>query len=131
MTPAEPTLYDQIGGEPTFRRLVEAFYQRVENDANLRPMFPEDMTDGKRWQYLFLMQLWGGPSLYSDERGHPRLRMRHAPFPITPAASAAWVRCMLEAMEEVDIQEPMRQTMRDYFEKGAAFMVNRSSGGDE
>lgn len=125
MTSEDSTVYDMIGGEDTFRRLVEAFYQRVEAHAELRALFPADLTDGKEWQFLFLMQYWGGPTRYDDQRGHPRLRMRHMPFAITPILRDAWLRCMLEAIDETGIQEPARKIMRDYFEQGATFMINR------
>jgi hemoglobin len=122
---SEDTLYDRVGGEATFRRLVDAFYARVEQDNVLRPLFPEDLTPGKEWQFLFLMQYWGGPTRYMQERGHPRLRMRHFPFAITPQARDAWVRCMFEAIDAVGISEPARTEMRDYFDRGATFMINR------
>jgi hemoglobin len=122
---SDQTVYEMIGGEDTFRRLVDEFYARVEQDTVLRPLFPDDLTPGKEWQFLFLMQYWGGPTRYMEERGHPRLRMRHFPFAITQQARDAWVRCMLEAIDEVGIPEPARTEMRDYFERGATFMVNR------
>lgn len=130
----QKTVFDMVGGEPTFQKLVDIFYARVEADEELRPMFPDDLEPGKRWQYLFLMQFWGGPAQYAQERGHPRLRMRHAPFPIDSSARDAWVGHMLAAIDEVGIQEPARSQMRDYFERGATFMINQSdvdvSGGD-
>jgi hemoglobin len=122
---SEDTMYDRVGGEATFRRLVDAFYARVEQDTVLRPLFPDDLTPGKEWQFLFLMQYWGGPTRYMEERGHPRLRMRHFPFAITLQARDAWVRCMFEAIDEVGISEPARTEMRDYFDRGATFMINR------
>ncbi len=118
------SVYDFVGGDATFWALVEAFYRRVEADPELRPMFPADLEAGKRWQALFLIQYWGGPSYYHDERGHPRLRMRHMPYPITPQARAAWLRHMLDAIDEVGIAEPARGMMREYFTNGSAFMIN-------
>ena len=126
---SEKSLYDLIGGENTFRRLVDVFYDKVAQDPVLRPLFPADLEEGKQWQFLFLMQFWGGPTRYAQERGHPRLRMRHMPFRINAAAGTAWLRCMLEAIDEVGIVEPARAEMREYFERAAAFMVN--SHGDE
>jgi hemoglobin len=120
----EPTLYERVGGEPTFQRLVEAFYRRVEADEVLRPLFPTDMTAGKRWQMLFLMQYFGGPVQYVIERGHPRLRMRHSPFPIDQEKRDHWLRHMLAAVDEAGIQEPMRTTMYDYFEFASTAMIN-------
>ena len=118
------TVYEVVGGEPTFRRLVDAFYARVEADPVLRPMFPADMEEGKRAQYLFLMQFFGGPTDYAAERGHPRLRMRHAPFPIGREAREHWLAHMLAAVDEVGIEEPARTTMRDYFERASLHMIN-------
>lgn len=121
----ELSLYEQVGGAQTFQRLVDAFYARVEQDALLRPMFPSDLEPGKQHQFLFLSQYWGGPATYSSERGHPRLRMRHAPYPITPEMSARWLEHMLAAIDEAGIAEPARSTMRDYFEQGARFLINQ------
>ncbi|MEM9954201.1 MAG: globin [Chloroflexota bacterium] len=125
MSDNETTIYDLVGGEETFRQLVNIFYDKVEADEDLRAIFPEDLEPGKKWQFLFLSQYWGGPQQYSAERGHPRLRMRHSPYPITPELRDAWANYMLEAIDEVGIQEPMRSTMREYFERGATFMINR------
>jgi len=126
MTQKPQTVYEMIGGEDTFRRLVDIFYAKVEADDELRAIFPDDLEPGKKWQWLFLMQYWGGPTRYGEERGHPRLRMRHGPYSITPDLGKRWVRCMLEAIDEVGIQEPARAEMRAYFERGAMFMVNRA-----
>lgn len=121
---SEPTIYEQVGGDPTFQQLVDVFYAKVEADAELRTMFPEDLEPGKRWQFLFLTQFFGGPARYAIERGHPRLRMRHMPFPIDQRARDAWLTYMLEAIDTVGITEPARSAMREYFERGSAFMVN-------
>lgn len=121
----EQTLYDLVGGAATFRRMVDAFYARVEADPVLRPMFPADMDEGKRAQFLFLSQFFGGPTTYSEERGHPRLRMRHAPFVIDREARDHWLSHMLAAVDEVGIEEPMRGTMADYFERASLFMINQ------
>jgi len=118
------TVYDQIGGDETFRRLVDAFYARVEQDPILRPLFPADLGPGKENQFLFLAQFWGGPARYETQRGHPRLRMRHAPFKIGQAERDAWVGNMLAAIDEAGIPEPARAQMIEYFEKGATFMIN-------
>lgn len=125
MTDENSTLYDMIGGELTFYRLVDAFYARVAEDGVLRPMFPDDLSEGKYWQFLFLMQYWGGPDRYAQYRGHPRLRMRHMPFAITVEARDRWTQHMLAAIDAVGIAEPARSTMRAYFEQGATFMINR------
>ena len=121
------TVYEVVGGEPTFRRLVDAFYARVEVDPVLRPLFPADMEEGKRAQYLFLMQFFGGPTDYAAERGHPRLRMRHAPFPIGREARDHWLTHMLAAIDEAGIEEPARTVMRDYFERASLHMINVDS----
>lgn len=120
-----PTLYDAIGGDATFRRLVEAFYRRVEADAALRAVFPADLATGKEGQFLFLTQYFGGPHRYTAQRGRPMLRMRHLPFAIGQRARDAWVGHMLAAIDEVGIPEPYRNVMREYFARGATFMMNR------
>jgi hemoglobin len=124
MSDSEISVYDLVGGDPTFRQLVNTFYSKVEADPLLRAMFPPDLEPGKQWQFLFLTQFFGGPTRYAQERGHPRLRMRHMPFPIDPTARDHWLTYMLEAIDEVGIGEPARSTMRDYFERGSAFMIN-------
>jgi hemoglobin len=122
---SEQTIYELAGGEPAFRRLVDAFYARVEQDPLLRPMFPADLEPGKASQRLFLIQYFGGPNTYSQQRGHPRLRMRHAPFPIGQAARDAWLAHMLAALDEAAIPEPARGPMRDYFAMAATAMINQ------
>jgi hemoglobin len=89
------------GDTRSFIRSLNSFYEHVENDERLRPMYPEDLTESKRHFELFLEQYWGGPKTYADERGHPRLRMRHAPFHITKSARDAWLSAMEAAMESV------------------------------
>jgi hemoglobin len=125
MQPTQYTIYDLIGGEPTLRELVDRFYAHVEADPVLRPLFPPDLAEGKQWQFLFLCQFFGGPQAYAEERGQPRLRMRHMPFSIGPAERDAWLTHMLAAVDETGIQEPMRTVMRDYFVRAAEHMVNR------
>ena len=117
-------VYEMVGGEPVIKRLVDEFYARVEADPQLRPMFPDDLEPGKRWQFLFLMQFFGGPNHYAEERGHPRLRMRHMPFVIDEAARDRWLAHMLESIDVVGIREPARGIMREYFERSAAHMIN-------
>jgi hemoglobin len=116
-------------GDKGFRALVEAFYRRVEADPLLRPMFPPDLTAGKERQYLFLRQVFGGPPEYSEQRGHPRLGMRHLPFAITREARDAWVGHMLAAIEEVGIPEPQASVLRDYFERFSLDLINRHPEG--
>ena len=100
----DSSLYEQVGGEAFFVRLVDAFYVGVEGDEILRSMYPEDLTESKRHLVLFLMQYWGGPSTYMQERGHPRLRMRHAPFHINKRARDAWLSAMGSALASVRSQ---------------------------
>ena len=128
MTDSEQSVYEVVGGDATFQQLVDAFYRRVEADEVLRPLFPDDLEPGKYWQYLFLTQFFGGPARYIEERGHPRLRMRHAPFIIDQQRRDHWFAHMCAAIDEVGIQDSARSIMRDYFERGATFMINAESG---
>lgn len=121
---SEQTVYELVGGEETFRRLVDTFYAKVEADEALRAIFPDDLEPGKVWQRLFLIQYFGGPADYSVQRGHPRLRMRHAPYPIDGGLGQAWLKHMLDSIDEVGIEEPARSVMRAYFERAAPHMVN-------
>jgi hemoglobin len=121
----EASLFAAVGGEPTFRRLVDAFYAGVAQDPVLRPMYPEDdLGPAADRLTLFLMQYWGGPNTYSASRGHPRLRMRHAPFRVTPAARDAWLRHMRDAVDSLHLPEPHHSALWDYLERAAQFMVN-------
>jgi len=121
----EVSFYDAIGGEPTFRKLVEGFYAGVAADPLLRPMYPEeDLGPAAERLTLFLIQYWGGPNTYSATRGHPRLRMRHAPFKVDPAARDAWLGHMRDAVDSLELPEPYRTTLWDYLERAAYFMVN-------
>ena len=120
----EQSVYEMVGGDPTFQKLVDAFYARIAADPHLRPIFPPDLEPGKRWQFLFLTQFFGGPPRYAQERGHPRLRMRHFPFPIDQRIRDLWLAHMLAAIDEVGIVEPARGIMRDYFERGSAVVIN-------
>src|SRR5215813_3347394 len=123
------SVYEQVG-EQGFERLLAAFYRRVAVDPILRPVYPEaDLSGAERRLRMFLVQYFGGPTTYSEERGHPRLRMRHMPFVIGQRERDAWVAAMLAALDEVEIPEPAHSAMRDYFEKGADFMINASPMG--
>jgi hemoglobin len=124
---AGQSIYEMVGGDTTFQKLVDIFYNKVEHDDILRSMFPADLEPGKHWQFLFLTQFFGGPARYQQERGHPRLRMRHMPFPITQIARDRWLAHMLAAIDEAGIVDPARAEMRDYFERGSAFMINAES----
>ena len=90
-------------------------------------MFPDDMEPGKRWQFLFLTQFFGGPTRYADERGHPKMRVRHFPFAIDRDARDRWLSHMLAAIDVIGIDEPARGLMRDYFERASAHMQNRDT----
>ena len=128
VSPPQHTFYDAIGGEPTFRRIVARFYAEVAADAVLMALYPEeDLAPAQERLTLFLMQYWGGPTTYSDERGHPRLRMRHAPFRIGPRERDAWLRAMRAALDATDIAEPHRRRLWDYFESTAAHMMNSAT----
>ena len=124
------SVYDMLGGEAPFRALVDAFYARVYADPVLRPMFPDDMETSKRRQFLFLVQFFGGPNWYAQERGHPRLRMRHFPFAIDQRARDHWLRHMLESIDEAGITGEARDEMRAYFERASTFLINRHPNTD-
>lgn len=119
------TVYELVGGDEPFERLVEAFYRGVETDPLLRPMYPEELTEAKEHLFLFLTQFFGGPARYQDKRGHPRLRMRHLPFSIGIQERDAWLTHMRAAVEEVGIAEPARSAMLRYFEQAAHFLMNQ------
>jgi hemoglobin len=123
--PEETSFYDAIGGEPTFRRLVKRFYEGVADDPLLRPLYPEeDLGPATERLTLFLMQYWGGPNTYGATRGHPRLRMRHAPFRIDVIARDAWLKHMRDAVDSLDLPEDQYKTLWDYLERAAHSMVN-------
>ena len=118
--------YERFGGAPAFEKLVHTFYQNVKNDSLLSPMYPENDFDGaQRRLRMFLEQYWGGPHTYSDERGHPRLRMRHAPFAIGVAERDAWLACMKPAVDEMGLSEELYSELWGYLEGAAAFMINQ------
>ena len=128
-TAREPrTFYEAVGGEETFTRLVSRFYREVAADPVLRPVYPtEDLGPAEEHLRLFLMQYWGGPSTYNDLRGHPRLRMRHAPFRITEIERDAWLRCMRIAVASIDahtLDDEHRNELLDYLEMAANSLVN-------
>ena len=119
------TLYDAVGGEPTFRRLVDLFYEGVADDPVLRPLYPEeDLGPAKERLRMFLEQYWGGPGTYSDQRGHPRLRMRHASWQIGTRERDAWLSHMLAAVVRLDLPMEARTAMWDHMERAAHTLVN-------
>ncbi len=121
-------LFDRVGGSPFFVDLVDRFYLGVAGDPLLRPLYPDDLAESAQHLALFLMQYWGGPPTYNEQRGHPRLRMRHAPFVIGPAERDAWLRHMhgaLEAMRaDARIGEPDADELRAYLDMAAGQLVN-------
>jgi hemoglobin len=127
MTGRTLTMYEAAGGEETFTRLIDRFYAGVAADPVLRPLYPEDdeeLARAAEHLRLFLIQYWGGPAWYNERRGHPRLRLRHAPFPIGPAEREAWMRHMLEAIDSLELPRPVRAAFVDYFERAATAMMN-------
>jgi hemoglobin len=125
-TAPDAPLYDRVGGLPFFERLVARFYQGVALDVLLRPLYPdEDLGPAQARLTLFLVQYWGGPTTYSDARGHPRLRLRHAPFVIGEAEKRAWLRHMTAAVDESGTAEPERSELLAYFEMASRAMINQ------
>ncbi|GGK38287.1 globin [Pilimelia terevasa] len=119
------TFFEAVGGEPTFRRLVGEFYAGVAHDPLLRPMYPEDQLGPAADRLtLFLMQYWGGPRTYGETRGHPRLRIRHAPFRVDAAARDAWLHHMRRALDAVALPPDQAATLWEYLERAAHFLVN-------
>lgn len=120
------TVWQQVGGTPTFEKIVASFYRAVREDPVLAPMYPDDDWEGAEWRLrTFLEQYWGGPATYSEQRGHPRLRMRHQPFPVTPKAREHWLKHMHAALDEAELPPMHDAAFRDYIERAALAMVNR------
>lgn len=119
-----PTVFDQVGGEAGFHALVEDFYAAVEQDPVLRPHYPDDLEPGKRHLAQFLAQYFGGGPVYSQHRGHPRLRMRHAPFAITEAEALRWAQLMAGAIGRQDWPEPVAREVLEYVARAAPHMIN-------
>ncbi len=122
---AVPTFYEAVGGHPTFAALVARFYAGVADDPPLRALYPEDDLGPAQQRLLgFLEQYWGGPTTYSEQRGHPRLRMRHAPFAVTPDMRDRWLVHMRDAVTSLDLPDGQAQELWTYLERAAYFMVN-------
>ena len=120
------SVYELAGGEPVFRLLIQRFYARVATDPVLRAVYPEeDLAAATERLTLFLVQYWGGPATYSEQRGHPRLRMRHQPFAIGQAERDAWLGHMTAAVESLDLAPAVRKALLDYFETASTAMINR------
>lgn len=140
--PVRVSLFDAVGGAPFFEAVVDHFYDGVVNDPILRPMYPEDLGDARRHTTLFLIQYWGGPGTYSEERGHPRLRMRHLLFVIGEAERDAWLARMMAGVDAAlsappegsllchptegpAIAESARSMFANYFEQASTAMINQ------
>jgi hemoglobin len=126
--PGQVTLYDAMGGHAFFERLVHRFYEGVRSDPVLRPLYPEEeLVAAEHRLRMFLEQYWGGPKTYQEQRGHPRLRMRHAPFAVSPKARDHWLSNMRSALDEAleeGLDPALEQQLWAYFEHAANFMVN-------
>lgn len=122
------SFYDAVGGAETFHAIVSRFYAQVAEDEILRQLYPEDdLAAAEERLRMFLEQYWGGPRTYSEQRGHPRLRMRHVPFRITPIERDAWLRCMHTAVASIDsatLDDEHRRQLLDYLEMAAHSLVN-------
>lgn len=122
----EDKVYELIG-EDGFRRLVGAFYARIPGDPILGPMYPAgDLAGAEERLRGFLIFRFGGPAGYIEQRGHPRLRMRHAPFPVTEAARDRWVELMTQALDEARLPAEADALLREFFQSVATFLINRS-----
>jgi hemoglobin len=132
VTSQPASLYEQIGGEPVFRRLVHRFYQEVAADPELRPVYPsKDLGPAEEHLRLFLIQYWGGPQTYNELRGHPRLRMRHVRFHISERERDAWLRHMRTALDELALDPDHDQQLWEYLTMAAHSLVNQpGAGGD-
>ena len=123
-----PTFFDAVGGEETFRRLVHRFYAGVAEDPVLRPLYPEpDLSGAEERLRMFLVQYWGGPRTYSEQRGHPRLRMRHAPFRVGLAERDAWLSHMRAALDSLRLEPEAERALWDYLQMAAHSLVNSPS----
>ena len=126
--PRDASFYDVVGGHETFTRLVAAFYAGIATDPVLRPMYPEtDLGPAEDRLRMFFEQYWGGPTTYSEQRGHPRLRMRHAPYAITEEARDRWLACMRDAVDTLDLDPDHERRLWDYVVMAAHSLVNTPS----
>ncbi|WP_332633010.1 globin [Halalkalibacter flavus] len=125
MTNSSQTPFDALGGEKILSKLVDTFYSKVAKHPDIASLFPEDLTETARKQKQFLTQFLGGPTLYTEEHGHPMLRARHMPFVITPVQAEAWLTCMESAMDDVGIEGVIREYMLERLTMTAHHMVNQ------
>lgn len=121
----QPTFYEQVGGHETFARLVHRFYEGVATDAPLRALYPDDDLAAAEQRFLmFLEQYWGGPTTYSEQRGHPRLRMRHHPYVVDADMRDRWLRHMRDAVDSLTLPPADELVLWDYLERAAHSLVN-------
>lgn len=121
----EGNFYERVGGTETFRKLVAKFYEGVATDDLLRPMYPEeDLGPAAERLQLFLEQYWGGPTTYQEQRGHPRLKMRHMPFKINPLARERWLLHMRAAVESIELPQLLEAELWGYLDRAATAMLN-------
>jgi hemoglobin len=118
------TIYEALG-EETIRKIVVKFYEGIKKEPIIRPMYPEALAPAEERLFLFLVQVFGGPTTYSEQRGHPMLRRRHFPYPIDVDARNRWLFCMTEALKTVEMNESVRQAVTTYFENAATHLINR------
>jgi len=123
---SESSVYERVGGMPFFEDLVVRFYEGVAADPVLRPLYPADLAESHRTLAWFLAQYWGGPTDYSDERGHPRLRMRHAPFTIGQVERDHWFAHMSDTVRGADLDPAVEVELLEYFDRAATAMINDS-----
>jgi hemoglobin len=129
MAVSDRTPYERFGGHEFFVRLVGGFYRRVAEDPVLRALYPEaDLGPAEQRLRLFLEQYWGGPTTYSDERGHPRLRMRHFPFAIDAGATERWLACMRASLDDQELPPELDAQLWEYFQAAAPAMINSPEG---
>ncbi|WP_404285391.1 globin [Glutamicibacter arilaitensis] len=122
------TFYEQVGGRAVFAQLSKNFYASVADDAEFREMYPEkDLFPAQIRLQLFLEQYWGGPTSYSEHRGHPRLRMRHMPYLVNPHNRDVWLGHMNKAIDQLELPMLHAETLRDYFDRAAHSLLNASS----
>ncbi len=132
MSEQQTSYYDAVGGHETFAQLTRVFYEQVARDELMRPMYPdEDLAEAEVRLRMFLEQYWGGPTTYHEQRGHPRLRMRHAPFAVTPRMRDHWVSHMRVALDTLALSPELEQPLWEYLQRAADFMINTPDEGEE
>lgn len=118
------SIYEAIGGEETIRKMVEAFYPRVQAHPWLAPLFPEDITPVMERQFMFLSQFFGGPAIYTERFGHPMMRARHLSFPVTKERADAWLSCMREALQEIGMEPELSAMVMERLSGPAYHFIN-------